>query len=258
MHKAAAGGFVYLLFFWVSIWLRRRGPARLRRGFRRVLGRCPECQSDGVLGERGSPEPWRRIGGRLRLSGIADRHILDSRGGGGFQDLRSDRRRADGECQCARRRQARGRRRLAIRFGGRGNSLVDSRSSTVGTLIDERRVVDLPTNGRNIISLAGILPVSPWWRARNIHGRPQRAHGFRIGIAAERKLFLFDGADFNAVFRNTGLNYPPPDALQEVKVLTNSFSAEYGRNAGAVFNVVTKSGTNQLHGARGSFCAIRI
>src|SRR5579872_1565165 len=129
-------------------------------------------------------------------------------------------------------------------------SLVDSRSSTVGTLIDSRRVVDLPINGRNIIALASTLPGVAAVSA------PETFTGDRSGptvsVSGSRQnenLFLFDGADYNAVFRNTGLNYPPPDALQEVKVLTNSFSAEYGRNAGAVFNVVTKSGTNQVHGA---------
>src|SRR5262245_28329620 len=128
--------------------------------------------------------------------------------------------------------------------------MVDSRSSVVGTLIDTRRVTDLPTNGRNVISLAGILPGVASISA------PQTFTGDRSGptlsVSGSRQnenLFLFDGAQFNAVFRNTGLNYPPPDALQEMKVLTNSFSAEYGRNAGAVFNVVTKSGTNQLHGS---------
>jgi outer membrane receptor protein involved in Fe transport len=133
-------------------------------------------------------------------------------------------------------------------------SMVDSRSSMVGTLIDSRRVVDLPTNGRNVISLAGILPGVASISA------PQTFTGDRSGptlsVSGSRQnenLFLFDGAQFNAVFRNTGLDYPPPDALQEVKVLTNSFSAEYGRNAGAVFNVVTKSGTNQLHGSLWEF-----
>ena len=132
--------------------------------------------------------------------------------------------------------------------------LVDSRSSTVGTLIDQQRVTDLPINGRNVIGLAGLLPGVASVSA------PQTFTGDRSGptvsVSGSRQnenLFLFDGADFNAVFRNTGLNYPPPDALQEVKVLTNSFSAEYGRNAGAVFNVVTKSGTNQLHGAAWEF-----
>jgi len=132
--------------------------------------------------------------------------------------------------------------------------MVDSRSSTVGTLIDGRRLVDLATNGRNIISLAGTLPGVASISA------PQTFTGDRSGptlsVSGSRQnanLFLFDGQQFNAVFRNTGLNYPPPDALQEVKVLTNSFSAEYGRNAGAVFNAVTKSGTNQLHGSLWEF-----
>src|SRR5262249_35883220 len=126
---------------------------------------------------------------------------------------------------------------------------VDSRSSTVGTLIDSRRVVELPINGRNIIALAGLLPGASQVSA------PQTFTGDRSGptlsISGSRgneNLFLFDGAEFNAAFRNTGLNYPPPDALQEVNVLTNTFSAEYGRNAGSVLNVVTRSGTNRIHG----------
>ena len=120
---------------------------------------------------------------------------------------------------------------------------MDSRSSVVGTLIDSRRVTDLPLNGRNIIGLAALLP-----GATNV-AAPQTFTGDRSGptlsVSGSRgnqNLFLFDGQQFNAVFRNTGLNYPPPDALQEVKVLTNSFSAEYGRNAGSVFQVVTRSG----------------
>jgi outer membrane receptor protein involved in Fe transport len=132
--------------------------------------------------------------------------------------------------------------------------MVDSRSSVVGTLLDGRRLVDLATNGRNIISLAGLLPGVASISA------PQTFTGDRSGPTlsvsgsrANENLFLFDGAQFNAVFRNTGLNYPPPDALQEVKVMANSFTAEYGRNAGAVFNVVTKSGTNQLHGSLWEF-----
>jgi outer membrane receptor protein involved in Fe transport len=127
--------------------------------------------------------------------------------------------------------------------------LVDSRSSIVETLIDSRRVVELPINGRNIIALAGLLPGASQVVA------PQTFTGDRSGptlsISGSRgneNLFLFDGAEYNAAFRNTGLNYPPPDALQEVNVLTNSFTAEYGRNAGSVLNVVTRSGTNQIHG----------
>src|SRR6266545_7193830 len=108
-----------------------------------------------------------------------------------------------------------------------------------GMQIDSRRLAELATNGRNIIALAGTLPGVTSVSA------PQTFTGDRSGptlsVSGSRgnqNLFLFDGQQFNAVFRNTGLNYPPPDALQEVKVLTNSFTAEYGRNAGAVFNVV--------------------
>lgn len=132
--------------------------------------------------------------------------------------------------------------------------LVDSRSSTVGTLIDTRRVVELPINGRNVIALAGLLPGASQVNA------PQTFTGDRSGptvaVSGSRgndNLFLFDGTEFQANFRNTGLNYPPPDALQEVRVLTNSFSAEYGRNSGSVFNVVTKSGTDEIHGAAWEF-----
>jgi len=128
--------------------------------------------------------------------------------------------------------------------------LIDTRSSVVGTLVDSRRVLELPINGRNVISLAGLLPGSSQVVA------PQTFTGDRSGptisVSGSRgneNLFLFDGSEFNAIFRNTGLNFPPPDALQEVRVLTSSFSAEYGRNAGSVFNVVAKSGTNQIHGA---------
>jgi outer membrane receptor protein involved in Fe transport len=131
---------------------------------------------------------------------------------------------------------------------------VDSRSSTLGTLIDSRRVLEIPINGRNVMGLTVLLPGVSQVSA------PQTFTGDRAGptvsISGSRptqNAFLFDGGFFNALFRNSGLNYPPPDALQELKVLTNGFSAEYGRNAGAVFNVVTRSGTNDWHGSAWEF-----
>ncbi|MFB3905204.1 MAG: carboxypeptidase regulatory-like domain-containing protein [Acidobacteriota bacterium] len=133
-------------------------------------------------------------------------------------------------------------------------ALVDSRSSMMGTLIDDRRVLELPMNGRNIIELATILP------GANAVEAPQTFTGDRdgpivsmSGSRGNQNSFLFDGTQFNALFRNTGMNYPPPDSLREVKVLTNSFSAEYGRNSGSIFNVVSKSGTNEIHGSLWEF-----
>ncbi|MBV9082776.1 MAG: carboxypeptidase regulatory-like domain-containing protein, partial [Acidobacteriaceae bacterium] len=132
--------------------------------------------------------------------------------------------------------------------------LVENRSATMGTLIDERRIVDLPTNGRNVISLATLLPgVSDVSAPQTFTGDRSGPTVSMSGTKGNMNLFLFDGQDYTAVFRNTGLNYPPPDAVQEVKVLTSNFSAEYGHNAGGVFNVVTKSGTNQVHGTLWEF-----
>jgi hypothetical protein len=131
---------------------------------------------------------------------------------------------------------------------------VESRSSMLGSIIEDRRLTELPINGRNVVSLLSILP-----GAAQVD-TPQTFTGDRSGptvaISGSRQtanLFLFDGQAFNATFRNTGLNFPPPDAVQEIKVLTSSFSSEYGRNSGGVLNVVTKSGTNQLHGALWEF-----
>jgi outer membrane receptor protein involved in Fe transport len=132
--------------------------------------------------------------------------------------------------------------------------LVESRSAVMGTLIDDRRLTELPTNGRNVISLASLLPgVSDVSASQTFTGDRSGPTVSMSGTKSNFNLFLFDGQDYLAVFRNTGLNFPPPDALQEVKVLTSSFSAEYGHNAGGVFNVVTKAGTNQLHGALWEF-----
>src|SRR5262245_15012166 len=133
-------------------------------------------------------------------------------------------------------------------------SLVDSRSSTVGALIDSRRVTELPIDGRNIIALAVILPgVSDVAAPQTFTGDRSGPTVSVSGSRGNANQFLFDGAPFNALFRNTGQNYPPPDALREVQLLTNSYSAEYGRNSGAIFNVVTKSGTNQIRGSAWEF-----
>jgi hypothetical protein len=131
---------------------------------------------------------------------------------------------------------------------------IDTRSSTIGTLIDSRRVTEIPINGRNVVALAAMLPgvanvESPQAFTNTNQGPTANISGSRVNA----NLFLFDGAPFNATFRNRGLNFPPPDALQEVKILTNSFGAEYGRNSGSVFNVVTRSGTNRFHGTLWEF-----
>ena len=126
---------------------------------------------------------------------------------------------------------------------------VDSRSAVLGATLDTRRVNDLPISGRNVISLTSLLPgvssvSAPQTFTNDRSGPTFSTSGSRIN----QNYFLFDGASFNSVFRNTGLNYPPPDALEEVHLLTSNYSAEFGRNGGTVLNVLTKSGTNSFHG----------
>jgi|ERR1035437_1285702 hypothetical protein len=65
--------------------------------------------------------------------------------------------------------------------------------------------------------------------------------------------FTFNGANFTNFGQNTGMNYPPPDAIQEVRIQTHNFSSEYGNNAGSQVSVTSKAGTNSFHGAAWEF-----
>jgi hypothetical protein len=132
--------------------------------------------------------------------------------------------------------------------------LVDTRSATVSGLVDDRRVVDLPLNGRNVIALAatvpGVLNVSAPQRLDDARSGPaMNVNGGQINM----NNFTFDGGYFVNPSRNTPMNYPPPDALQEFRILTSSFSAEYGRNMGSQVNVVSRAGSNDLHGSLWEF-----
>ncbi len=119
--------------------------------------------------------------------------------------------------------------------------LVDRESATLGTNIDLRRVQGLPLNGRNILDLAlGQPGVQSGGGGAGI-----RVNGSR---STENNIQL-DGSNNNeiAVGGSAGVN-PRPDAVQEFRLLTSNFEAEFGRNSGSVINVVTKSGTNDFHG----------
>ena len=121
-------------------------------------------------------------------------------------------------------------------------------------LIDDRRVVDLPLNGRNVIGLARILPgvlnVNAPQQMNDARGGPRmNVNGGRSNM----NLFTLNGGYFNNPSRNTGMNFPPPDAVQEVRILTHNFAAEYGRNPGSQVNVVFAAGTNEFHGSAWEF-----
>ncbi len=128
---------------------------------------------------------------------------------------------------------------------------VDTISSTLKTVVDQRRINELPLNGRNPTSLmllvAGVQPD----RTDLLSGTtypgvtPVSANGARGNTTN----YVLDGGSNNDHYSNAPNPTPNPDALQEFSVQTNNFSAEYGRNLGAVVNAVTKSGTNQFHGS---------
>ena len=132
--------------------------------------------------------------------------------------------------------------------------LVDTRSGTLAGLVDDRRVVDLPINGRNVIGLASILPGIVSVNA------PQQLTDARSGPTLNvngslenQNYFTLNGGIFLNPSRNTGMNFPPPDAVQEFSIQTQNFTAEYGRNAGAQINVVSRSGSNAFHGTLWEF-----
>lgn len=127
--------------------------------------------------------------------------------------------------------------------------LVDTSSATVSGLVDDRRIVDLPLNGRNVMGLAeivpGVLNVSAPESLNDTRSGPTMdVNGGRANV----NLFTFDGAIFLNASRNTGMNYPPPDAIQEFRMQTANFDAQYGRNSGSQTAVVSKAGTNAFHG----------
>jgi hypothetical protein len=129
------------------------------------------------------------------------------------------------------------------------SSAVDTQSGTVGTVIDQKLIDNLPIDGNNIVALTAILPGVVDVSAPTTFTQPDSGPTYSAnGSRANQNLMLLDGSMWNNVFYNTGLNYPPPPALAEVTVLLNNYKAQYGRNAGSVFNVLTRTGTNAIHG----------
>src|SRR5688572_18998910 len=132
-------------------------------------------------------------------------------------------------------------------------SLISTENATVGTVIENRRIVELPLNGRNYLSLIALSPnVSAQFAGPGQAGDRQggsRANQ-QISISGQRRefnYFTLDGVDNTDVNFNTYIFLPSVDALEEFKVQTGIYSAEFGRAAGQV-NVVTKSGSNAFHG----------
>ncbi|MCS7024942.1 MAG: carboxypeptidase-like regulatory domain-containing protein [Bryobacteraceae bacterium] len=127
--------------------------------------------------------------------------------------------------------------------------LLESESATLGQVIGNRQVTELPLLGRNTYALAMLVPgVRPSAGVNNLVIDQISTVAYSInGQRASANEFLLDGAPNSAAAQNQPVVNANPDMVQEFKVETNNFSAEFGRAAGGVFNVVTRSGTNELH-----------
>ena len=127
--------------------------------------------------------------------------------------------------------------------------LVDASTSSLGQVISNRNVINLPLNGRNVWSL-GLLANN----AVPIKGVSSNLPFVAGGGRFQTNNIMLDGIDNNTMATAgsigvNGINYTPSvDATAEFKVITNNYSAEFGRSAGTVVSAATKSGTNELHG----------
>lgn len=132
-------------------------------------------------------------------------------------------------------------------------TLLESESSNRGAVIGEQQIQELPLNGRDYNQLAilspGVLPATPRLQSIGFKGV------FNVnGNRAFQNAFLLDGVDntsYSNSYRGNNVQVVQPsiDALQEFKIQTNAYSAEFGRSAGALVNAVIKSGTNAVHGS---------
>ncbi len=134
---------------------------------------------------------------------------------------------------------------------------LQTEDASVGQVVDERSVNNLPLNGRNFTFLAQLAAGVNTPQA-DTRGNAANGAFSANGLRPSQNNYLLDGIDNNSdnVDFLNGTNFvvlPPPDAIAEFKVQTSDFSAELGRAAGAVLNATVKSGTNQIHGAAWEF-----
>ena len=134
--------------------------------------------------------------------------------------------------------------------------IIQAAVTSLGTVVSEREVLDLPLNGRNFTQLGllqpGVVPLTPGLAEAGGSLRASQAYAVN-GQRPESNNFLIDGANnFNGVDGGFVLK-PPVDAVTEFRILTHNANAEFGNSLGSTTNIITRSGTNQIHGAAWEF-----
>src|SRR5713226_2221912 len=128
--------------------------------------------------------------------------------------------------------------------------LVDTTSTQLGAVMDQRQVSTLPLNARDTYQLLQLQPGVPGVGGSDLFYGSNQAGAVSVnGGRGRSNNFSVNGGDGNDLFVNSPAVQPTPDSISEFRVLANTFHAEYGRKSGAVINVGTKSGTNGWHGS---------
>ena len=125
--------------------------------------------------------------------------------------------------------------------------VINTDSSTLGNVVDNKKVTELPLNGRNFLQLNLLVPGVN----QGVKGSQNQTQGGSISVNGAREQannFLLDGMDNNDLAINQYAVAISTEAIQEFKVQTSTYSAEFGRSPGAQINVATKAGTNEIHG----------
>jgi hypothetical protein len=135
--------------------------------------------------------------------------------------------------------------------------LLQTEQASQGAVIDNSKIVNLPLNGRNPFSLAALVPgVQPgggFFTARVFQEQVNQSNFVANGGASFQNDILLDGTSNTVPGHGQLAMTPSVDAIEEFKVQTSNYSAEYGRSGGGIINIVTKSGTNQLRGTAYEF-----
>ncbi len=131
-------------------------------------------------------------------------------------------------------------------------ALLQTETSQVGVVVGAQTIDDTPLMSRNLMELTLLIPgvtaTDPSTFNTGTHGDASGGRPFVNGNREQSNNFMLDGVDANQISDNLGPYQPSPDAIQEMKVITNNASAEFGNFQGGVINMVIKSGTNKYHG----------
>jgi hypothetical protein len=135
---------------------------------------------------------------------------------------------------------------------------VQTESSALGDVVDTQKITQIPLNGRFFLDLALLTAgtVVPSTNNRTFLATPSGIGISGINASGTREdstNYLFDGINLSDMLQNQITFQPNVDSIQEFKVQTNAFSAEYGRNAGIIVNAISKQGTNSFHGSAWEF-----